>query len=246
MTRMETVDRVALKEEELSCGSQKKKYTKQVKKSRLAMILAAIGAFFMAVIGAVWLAIPAAIGAAVGFFKMRHAKREEAVFTKPDSFYELIGAAILTALQEISEITSPDVKVSAGQAENTAGAGKGRAGSEETRYYACLQGGTEREKMVFADALAAFMGDIEDQRYLLEALEAEETDRRFYAVPEVFGKKKEDAGIFARYIAPCIGPCNLIFTRSEDGRRALLAAGIKEQKENRIERQKRVQSSRSV
>lgn len=243
---METLDRVAAGKEELHSAGQQKKYKKQVKKSRLAMLLAAVLAVVLGMAGAVWLAIGAAFGAAAGFFRLRSAKRREAVFTKPEGFYQAVAEAVLQALGEAGEITSPKAAVLMGQetepADSPVTAGQ-EAGTEKiARCFACLQGGTEREKTVFADTLAEFLGELTEQRYLLEALEAEETDRRFYPVPEIFGRKKETAGLFAGRLAPCIGPCNLIFTRSEDGRRALLAAGIKEYKENRIQRHKQVQN----
>ena len=42
-----------------------------------------------------------------------------------------------------------------------------------------------------------------------------------------FGKKKEDAECFASHMAACTGGCDLIFTRSEAGKKALLEAGMK-------------------
>lgn len=242
LTDMETVDGVGVCAKELKAESQQKKCRKQTNRSKAGTIAAAIAAVLLAVSGHFLLGLAAVGAAAAGFFKTSSNQKREESFIRPELFFKAVANAVFAALQELGMIASGDVAVSV-----EVQSGKGESADEE-KCFACLRNGTEREKSVFAETLAEFMGGIGEQRYLLEALEAEANDRIFYPVPEVFGKKKEDARIFVNHIAPCIGPCNLIFTRSEDGKRALLKAGIQtdvtdpREEQSRVMRHKKVQN----
>lgn len=244
LTDMETVDRVGVFRKDLKARSQQEKCRKQTNLSKAGAVAAAAAAALLAIGGHFLLGLAAAGAAAAGFCKTSSNKKKEETFSRPELFFNAVADAVLAALRELGLITFGDVAVSV-EGQN----GEAEAGDAE-KCFACLQNGTEREKSVFAETLAEFMGDISEQRYLLEALEAKADDRVFYPVPEAFGKKKEDARIFANHIAPCIGPCSLIFTRSEDGRRALLKAGMQTdvsdpgEEQNRVTRQKKVQSRR--
>lgn len=239
---METVEGVNVAQERLQPRSQQKKCRKKTNLSRAGTAAAALAGAVLAIGGHFLFGLAAAAVAAAGLFKTVSAQRKEAVFFRPELFLEAVGNGVLEALKELGAVTSGDVRVEAeeaadaGQGGGTSGAG-GRArqknGGRKTEggaqtCFVCLKNADEREKNVFADTLAEFMGAIEDQRYLLRALEAREDERSFYPVPELFGKRKEDARIFTAHIAPCIGPCELIFTRSADGKRALVRAGMQD------------------
>lgn len=213
LSDMETVEGVVVDEGRLKAESQRRKCRKQTNRSRIGTAAAAGVAAALAVSGHFLFGLIAAGIAAAGLLKTRSDQKKESVFVRPELFLEAAGSAVLDALKELGAISSAGVSVSVGG---------------EQSCFVCLKNGTEREKSVFADAVSEFMGEIADQRYLLEVLEAVGSDRTFFPVPELFGRRKEDARIFAAHIAPCIGPCNLIFTRSEDGKRALLRAGMRE------------------
>lgn len=244
LSDMETVEGVGLTAKRLQVESQKSKYHKQSGRSKVGMAVAAVAAVALAAAGHVVFGLAAACVAAAGFFKLSSSKKKEAVFAEPDLFLEAVGNGMLDALREIGLIASKAVSVEVERAESKE-IFAAEDGVEE-QYFACLKNATEREKSVFADALAEFMGEIGDQRYLLEALEAKKEDRSFYPVPAVFGRRKEEAGIFAEHMAPCFGGCNLIFTRSEDGKRALLRAGMQtagtQEDAGKVTRRKRVQN----
>ena len=69
---------------------------------------------------------------------------------------------------------------------------------------------------------------MEQPRYLLRVTKPLAGERVFYPVPGLFGRRKEDARCFAAHMAPCIGACDLIFTRTPDGRKILMAAGLRD------------------
>ncbi|MDF7801337.1 DEAD/DEAH box helicase family protein [Pontiellaceae bacterium B1224] len=92
--------------------------------------------------------------------------------------------------------------------------------------YLCLSGGTYFESSIFADCLAEILGPIENPRYLVIREGSFLGFRRddFHAVPARLGIKKERAEIFYRNWARHVGPSDLIYTRSDEGRSTLLHA----------------------
>ncbi len=85
-----------------------------------------------------------------------------------------------------------------------------------------LQGGSGRDKEVFCKCVSDFFTEIDNQRYILVKAKGRKGNNGFYAVPEIFSKKKEDAQIFAECMEPYIGKYDLVYTRSEGGRALLL------------------------
>lgn len=95
--------------------------------------------------------------------------------------------------------------------------------------YQCvyLSGGTGRDKTLFTRCVNELFGVIDNQRYILVKEGRFRGEDGFYAVPECFGKKKEDAERFYQCIKPYIGNYNLVYTRSESGRQLLLEGRMK-------------------
>ena len=121
-----------------------------------------------------------------------------------------ISRGILQALRKSGQITS-----------------ECRVESEEEDgiwFSAWLQGGTDREKHVYADALAEMLAPVENQRYLLCHGGRKDRAKEFFCVPAVFAGTKEKAGLFQRELTPYIGRFRLVYTRSAEGRRQLLYA----------------------
>jgi superfamily II DNA or RNA helicase len=89
-----------------------------------------------------------------------------------------------------------------------------------------LKGGTTRERSVFLDALEELLGPIENPRYVL----IRKTPlgwlmrKDYHAVPKAIGKNKETAEYFRKMWARHVGPTELIYTRTPEGRRLLLKA----------------------
>ncbi len=90
-----------------------------------------------------------------------------------------------------------------------------------------LCGGTSYEKNLFAECVQEFFADINDQRYILVKKRNRKGDDGFYAVPECFAKKKEDAENFASCITPYIGEYELVYTRNGKGKERLLEGRMK-------------------
>lgn len=87
-----------------------------------------------------------------------------------------------------------------------------------------LKGGTTRDKTLFAACLEEFFGVIDNPRYLLVQKKGKKKIQEYFAVPEVFGKRKEDAEIFLHAMKKALGPYGLVYTRTPEGRKILLKA----------------------
>lgn len=89
-----------------------------------------------------------------------------------------------------------------------------------------LRGATTRERSVFLDALQELLGPIENPRYVL----VRKTPlgwlmrKDYHAVPTLLGRNKEFAEHFRRMWARYVGPTQLVYTRTPEGRSFLLKA----------------------
>ena len=101
---------------------------------------------------------------------------------------------------------------------------RGDKNSIQTATY--LKGGTLREKEIFAQALSEFFAPIENQRYILRATTWVNDQTKYFAVPSMFDKRKEDAVAFVANIEKYIGTYEIIYTRNVEGRHILLDARL--------------------
>lgn len=163
---------------------------------------------------------------------LKHGGRVLSMLT-PQRFMKSIGNGVLTALLKTGDITSRGVKVNVDQ-------------KEELQSYIYLRGGTEREKNVFAQCICEMFGAVDNQRYLLKAKRHVSKLCKYYCVPELFGRKKEDAELFRECIAKYIGPYELIYTRNGEGRSVLLDARVHSfanKNERVVDKRKKVKSA---
>lgn len=93
-------------------------------------------------------------------------------------------------------------------------------------YAICLLGGTGHDKALFARCVNEFFATINNQRYILYNPKRKNKLDCYFAIPDCFAKRKEDAIIFAKYMEAFIGKYEVIYTRNEAGRKILLAARI--------------------
>ena len=100
----------------------------------------------------------------------------------------------------------------------------GDKNSIQTATY--LKGGTLREKEIFAQALSEFFAPIENQRYILRAKTWVNDQTKYFAVPSMFDKRKEDAIGLLYHLEKFIGEYELIYTRNAEGRHILLDARL--------------------
>ena len=96
----------------------------------------------------------------------------------------------------------------------------------EGQFSISLVGGTFYESNLFADALQEVLGPLENPRYLLTRQNADSIlpRRDYHAVPRVLGTDKEKALVFHQHWRRRLGPAEVVYTRSEQGRRQLLKA----------------------
>lgn len=86
-----------------------------------------------------------------------------------------------------------------------------------------LEGGSMRDKANYDACMEQLWGVIDNPRYLLAPRHGD--GREVYAVPEIFGRQKERAAVLEREMQRVLGPSfHLIYTRTPQGRRALLRA----------------------
>jgi len=135
----------------------------------------------------------------------------------PERSMEQIGNAVLDALvYEGSIVTAPSgLSINA---EHT----------QDGSVYCWLDGGSGREQAIFLRTLRETLRPIENPRYLL----AKSRLWRFFgedyfAVPEVLARKKNVADFFAKKWGKKVGPVQLVYTRTHEGRRVLLRARIR-------------------
>lgn len=123
----------------------------------------------------------------------------------PEKRFHALGNSVLAALREAGCITSACQVMTERSGEFT--------------FYCWLQGGTEREKKIYADSLRQVMAPAGNQRYLLTGGRKE-----YYCVPEVFAGSRQKAEIFQRAMQSSMGKYRLVYTRNPSGRRVLLEA----------------------
>jgi hypothetical protein len=125
-----------------------------------------------------------------------------------------VGKAILDALVMSRAIDrSPELRVEAA---------KGEMGTIQC----WLEGGTSFEKSLFLNSLREVLDPVENPRYVLirktRLLRMRREDA--HPVPEILGKKKEHAENLEWAWKKHVGPAELIFTRTVEGRKLLLRA----------------------
>lgn len=151
----------------------------------------------------------------------------------PFRYMKSIGKGVLHALKQLDSIQREHVAVEVEDAEGLF-------------YFVYLKGGTEREKDVFAQCICEFFGIVDNQRYLLKAKGRVPRLCRYYCVPELFGRRKEDALLFVDCLRKYIGPYELIYTRNPQGRKVLLEARVHafaNKNERCVDKKKRVKNA---
>ncbi|MDY4346475.1 DEAD/DEAH box helicase family protein [Streptococcus sp. BJSWXB6CM1] len=111
--------------------------------------------------------------------------------------------------------------------------------------FAYLKGGSMRDKELFSQTLGEFFTPVDNQRYLLVAKKAPAGQSKYFVVPSLFEKRKEEAQLFLDAVAPQLGDYQLVYTRNEAGRKVLLEARLKSlaNKNDRIITKKKVKSA---
>ncbi len=98
-----------------------------------------------------------------------------------------------------------------------------------------LKGGTGRDKALFARCVLEFFGEMENQRYILYRKSRRRRLDGYFAVPDCFARRREDADRFAASMSRALGRYRAVYTRNAEGRRILLE-GRKKAMANRQQR----------
>lgn len=153
------------------------------------------------------------------------------VYKNPLGRLQVFGEGIYHALKQMNLLESYDSCV---KVEN-----------EAMNHMIYLAGGTGHDKQLFANCISQFFDEIDNQRYILYAYDKRDKMDGYFVVPDVFNKRKEDAQLFCDYVKPFIGNYDLVYTRSEGGRKILLQGRIKAlaNKEERCISRKRVKGA---
>ncbi len=105
-----------------------------------------------------------------------------------------------------------------------------------------LSSTSARDKLLFANCVNQFFAPVDNQRYLLLKYGKKDGADAFYSIPDIFARNKESAEAFYNHIRSYIGPYELVYTRSEKGKKVLTAVKerLYEQGLNRSSSNKRV------
>jgi len=88
-----------------------------------------------------------------------------------------------------------------------------------------IGGGTGKEQATFLRALREILSPIDNPRYLLTRRKIWKVFREdYFAVPDVLARKKEVAEMFTQRWKRLVGPVELVYTRTPEGRKLLLRA----------------------
>lgn len=126
-----------------------------------------------------------------------------------------IARALLESLVEVREVRTPMKKLWL----------RVRKG-EHGEVYCSLDGATYHETQLFLDSLQEILEHIANPRYIMArySVLGRWHRRDYHAVPKVLGVNKDRAETFARKWRRHVGSCDLVFTRTVEGRQVLLRA----------------------
>lgn len=131
----------------------------------------------------------------------------------PEKTLRRLGSALLETMQKSGFITSKDASL------QIVRSGKGVECS--------LENASAREKNLYADALGELLSPLENPRYLLVRRLplfgfSVRMPSQSYACPSILGAKKDYAELLKKYLENSGDRFELVYTRTEEGRKALL------------------------
>jgi superfamily II DNA or RNA helicase len=132
----------------------------------------------------------------------------------PERSISQIGRAVLDALEYEGSIDqrAGDFRVYANR-------------NKDGTVFCWIGGGSGNEQGAFLRALRETLNPIDNPRYLLARRKIWRIFREdYFAVPDVLARKKEFAEFFTQRWKRLVGPVQLVFTRTPEGRKLLLRA----------------------
>lgn len=129
-----------------------------------------------------------------------------------------IGEALLESLIKIGAIQTDYAKLTVLSNIDSFGA-----------IYCHLEGGTTFEKSLFIKSLQEIIGTVDNPRYLIirkNSFLKIFSQKDYHSVPDILGRKKSIAEYFERNWERFVGSCELIYTRTVEGRQMLLKSKV--------------------
>lgn len=142
-----------------------------------------------------------------------------------------IGHALLNSLIEAGAISTDHYKLKVETSVDNLGT-----------VYCRLDGGSTFERSIFINALQEIIAPIDNPRYVIirkNRFLFFIRQKDYHSVPELLGRNKNLAEYFKNQWENLVGACDLIFTRTIDGRKLILNSRIQSlaaQFDNKIER----------
>jgi len=97
--------------------------------------------------------------------------------------------------------------------------------NEDGTVFCGISGGTGKEQALYLRAVRELLDPVGNPRYLLARKRFWRIFREdYFAVPELLARKREFAEVFAKNWRKFVGPVDLIYTRTPEGRQILLRA----------------------
>jgi len=127
-----------------------------------------------------------------------------------------IGQALCNTLCKFDLISTPKTKLQV-VSELEFGGG----------VFCSLEGATLRESNVFASCMKEILSPIDNPRYVIERktlLPIQDSESDFHAVPTCLGTNRKQVDYFSDQWAKLVGKNRVVYTRTPEGRRALLQA----------------------
>ncbi len=134
--------------------------------------------------------------------------------SKPEKSVSTLANVLLKTLKKTVDIESEKAEINVRGIKNGIG------------FSCSLSGATLREKNIFSSALSEMLSPIDDPRYVIIKKTklfsfVKLNYSQSYACPSIIGTKKEKAQILADNLKRSSGDFELVFTRSENGMKAL-------------------------
>lgn len=154
--------------------------------------------------GSTWLSVFTGILALTGFSMLGVCFPKVFMLGTPYERLKTFGRGIRKALEKQKLLDMPDSTV----VTET---------PEAYHHVVYLQGGSGRDGALFSRCVKEFFAPIENQKYILVKRGRERSGDRFFAVPDCFSAKKEQAEQFAACLRPYIGTYDCVYTRNGKG-----------------------------
>jgi superfamily II DNA or RNA helicase len=163
-----------------------------------------------------WLMITGIVGTIIFGRQSVHVFRLYVKYRDISKDFGKIGEALLETMIKTGVVKTDRTKV---QVVSTI--------DEHGAIYCHLEGASTFEKSVFIKSIQEIIGTINNPRYMIirkSTFMNVFLQKDYHTVPEIIGQNKKTAEYFARQWKTLVGACELIYTRTIEGRKILLTS----------------------